>query len=301
MSKYLSLLRYESKTIVRDPMNLYMCLFPIVMLFLASFVFPLIFESADLLQETMLKAAMLLLLVVILAFGSFFLAAMATFLLLEQKDEHTLHTIAVTPVGAGGYLRFKMAYIYVMSVLGNTVILLGTKLLAGHRYTIWAHRSSIRLTFCTLSLLLSQRPVHCGVGAAAGGPRQKQSRGFRLYQRNRHAGFGPCLDGAGVISGRAPIRSRYLSQFLGDQGYADSAYARRAGSQSQLSRLSANRCDLQCRLVGGSLQHDPKEGAVLAGAWPLHFFAYLEGNRKVLWNNKRLACEDCLTMPSAST
>ena len=27
---------------------------------------------------------------------------------------------------------------------------------------------------------------------------------------------------------RAPIRSRYLSQFLGDQGYADSAYARRA-------------------------------------------------------------------------
>ncbi|HHT42241.1 MAG TPA: hypothetical protein GX014_02405 [Firmicutes bacterium] len=136
MSKYLSLLRYESKTIVRDPMNLYMCLFPIVMLFLASFVFPLIFESADLLQETMLKAAMLLLLVVILAFGSFFLAAMATFLLLEQKDEHTLHTIAVTPVGAGGYLRFKMAYIYVMSVLGNTVILLGTKLLAGHRYTI---------------------------------------------------------------------------------------------------------------------------------------------------------------------
>ena len=150
MSKYLSLLRYESKTIVRDPMNLYMCLFPIVMLFLASFVFPLIFESADLLQETMLKAAMLLLLVVILAFGSFFLAAMATFLLLEQKDEHTLHTIAVTPVGAGGYLRFKMAYIYVMSVQGTRYRTGFSSLLATDT-PFWAHRSSIRLTFCTLS------------------------------------------------------------------------------------------------------------------------------------------------------
>ena len=47
MSKYLSLLKYEGKTIVRIPMNLYMCLFPIIVLFLSSFVFPMIFESID--------------------------------------------------------------------------------------------------------------------------------------------------------------------------------------------------------------------------------------------------------------
>ena len=94
------------------------------------------FESFDPMQEAMLKAVMLLLLVVILAFGSYFLAAMATFLLLEQKDEHTLNTIAVTPIGASGYLKFKMAYVYLMSVAGNIVILLGTKLIAGDKYTV---------------------------------------------------------------------------------------------------------------------------------------------------------------------
>ena len=49
---------------------------------------------------------------------------------------HTLSTIAVTPVGAGGYIRFKMAYIYLMSVLSNIVVLLGTKVLAGEHYSI---------------------------------------------------------------------------------------------------------------------------------------------------------------------
>ncbi|HHT73446.1 MAG TPA: hypothetical protein GX008_07015 [Firmicutes bacterium] len=136
MSKYLSLLRYEGKTIARDPVNLYMCLFPLIMLFLSAYVFPMTFTSVDMLRGTMLKLAMLLLLVAILAFGSFFLAALATFLLLEQKDEHTLHTIAVTPVGAAGYLKFKMTYIYVMSVVGNIVVLLGTKLLAGDKYVV---------------------------------------------------------------------------------------------------------------------------------------------------------------------
>jgi fluoroquinolone transport system permease protein len=122
---------------VRDPVNIYMCLFPILVLALSSFVFPMILEAIDPMQKTVLKITMLLLLVVILALGSFFLAAMATFLLLEHKDEHTLNTIAVTPVGTSGYLKFKMAYIYFMSVVGIIVILLGTKLIAGEKYTVW--------------------------------------------------------------------------------------------------------------------------------------------------------------------
>lgn len=113
-----------------------MCLFSIIVLILSSFVFPMIFESFDPTQGTALKITMLLLLVVILALGTFFLAAMATFLLLEHKDEHTLNTIAVTPIGASGYIRFKMAYIYLMSVVGIIVILLGTKLIAGDKYVV---------------------------------------------------------------------------------------------------------------------------------------------------------------------
>jgi len=136
MNKYLALLRYETKTIVRTPINLFMCLFPVVILLLAAFVFPLIFRSMNPADEAALRIAMLLMLVIILAIGSYFLAAMATFLLLEHKDENSLKTIAVTPLGASGYLRFKMAYVYVMAFLGMLLILIGTKYIAGHHYAI---------------------------------------------------------------------------------------------------------------------------------------------------------------------
>ncbi|MGI6561970.1 MAG: hypothetical protein ACOX3Q_05335 [Clostridia bacterium] len=136
MKKYLSLLKYELKTVLRDPVNLFMCLFPVIVLILSCYVFPLIMESVDPTKGMTLQITMLLLLVIILAFGSFFLAALATFLLLEQKDENTLHTIAVTPLGTSGYLKFKMTYIYIVSVIGIIAILLGTKLIAGDKYAI---------------------------------------------------------------------------------------------------------------------------------------------------------------------
>ena len=133
MNKYISLLKYEAKTIIRDPINLYMCLFPIIIHLLSSFVFPIILESIDPMQSPVLRLTMLLLLIIILAFGSFFLAAMAAFLLLDQKDEHTLHTIAVTPVGTS-YLKFKMAiYNVCFGYYSNSC---GNKLIAGDKYMI---------------------------------------------------------------------------------------------------------------------------------------------------------------------
>ena len=58
-----------SLTIAREPINPYLCLFPVILLILSSFVFPLIFTAIDPLQETMLKVMMLLLLVILLSFG----------------------------------------------------------------------------------------------------------------------------------------------------------------------------------------------------------------------------------------
>ena len=147
MSKYLSLLRYEARTIVREPVNLYMCLFPALVLLLSTVVFPMILQSLDPIRGAMLKAITLVMVVMILAFGSFFLAALATFLLLEQKDENTLHTIAVTPVGASGYLRFKMTYVYLMSVVGNIVILFGHQTDCWRQSTrYWVYRFLMELT-----------------------------------------------------------------------------------------------------------------------------------------------------------
>lgn len=136
MNKYLSLFKYEAKTIARDPINLYMCAYPLIILVLSCYVFPLIFDSMDPVQGTLLKVTMLLLIIIILAFGPFALAALATFLLLEHKDEHTLNSIAVTPIGTGGYLGFKMVYIYTMAVVGDILVLLGTMFIAGDKYSV---------------------------------------------------------------------------------------------------------------------------------------------------------------------
>lgn len=47
-----------------------------------------------------------------------------------------MSTIAVTPAGTSGYIRFKLAYIYLMAVVGNIIVIAGTKLLAGAKYSV---------------------------------------------------------------------------------------------------------------------------------------------------------------------
>lgn len=136
MNKYLALLKYEMKMILRDPMNIFMCCFPLIVLALAAFVFPSIFDSMAADQQG-LAVVMLLLMIVILTFGGYFIAAMGTFLMLDHKDECTLNTIAVTPVGAAGYIRFKMSYIYLISLISMLVVLFGVKYIAGDKYTVF--------------------------------------------------------------------------------------------------------------------------------------------------------------------
>ena len=136
MRKYLFLLKYESRTILRDPINLFMTVFPLLMLGLSSFVFPQALQSMGLLQALTMKTALLIAIVMLLTMGSFFVGGMATFLLLDHKDEHTLHTIAATPIGLSGYLKFKLTYIYLLTVLSCLIVLLGTKWLAGAAYKI---------------------------------------------------------------------------------------------------------------------------------------------------------------------
>jgi fluoroquinolone transport system permease protein len=136
MRKYLYLLKYELKTILRDPLSLYMCSFPLILLILATVVFPFIFKSMDIANEAALRVTMLIVLLVVLTLGSFFLSFLTALLLVENKDENTLATIAVTPVGTSGYIRFKLVYIYIMSIISTMLVLFGTKYIAGGEYAI---------------------------------------------------------------------------------------------------------------------------------------------------------------------
>lgn len=136
MKKYFSLFRYEMKNIVRDPMNLYMCCFPFILLILSTVIFPLVFKSIGEQKQATLQVTMLVFLIIMLTLGTFFLSTLTALLLVENKDEHTFNTIAVTPVGVTGYLRFKMVYLYIMSVISSFIVLYGTKLIAADQYKV---------------------------------------------------------------------------------------------------------------------------------------------------------------------
>ena len=196
MGKYFGLLKYEANTIIRVPVNVYMFLFPVLMLLMSSFWFPVLFESIDPAQEARLKMSMLLVLVVILVFGTFFLAAMATFLLVEQKDESTLNTIAVTPLGASGYLKFKMTYLYLASVVGNIVVLQGTKLLARDKYTIMGIRvlDNIGISHIVSFAVVGLFTPALGLMQAAFARTRLR---LRLCERDRDIGADPCPHGTG--------------------------------------------------------------------------------------------------------
>ncbi len=87
-------------------------------------------------NEAALRVTMLIVLLIVLTLGSFFISFLTALLLVENKDEHTLNTIAVTPVGASGYIKFKLVYIYIMSILSTMLVLFGTKYIAGDEYAI---------------------------------------------------------------------------------------------------------------------------------------------------------------------
>jgi fluoroquinolone transport system permease protein len=136
MKKYLSLLKYEWRTIIRDPMQIFLMAFPFILVLMGVYLFPMILGTVDGAQDDAMRVVTLILLLMLMAIGTFMVGSMGSFLLLEHKDEKTMNTIAVTPIGSSGYLTFKTVYLYVLAVVSIIIVLLGTKLLAAEKYLI---------------------------------------------------------------------------------------------------------------------------------------------------------------------
>ena len=135
MKKYYNLLRYELKTIVKDPMGIFMLIYPFMMLGIIGFLLPAILERTN----TGGAGAMYALLAgfaFALSAGGFIMGALLGFSLLENKDEKTMLSIAVTPITVSGYALFKIAYAYVMAIVCNLIMAAGLKLFASDAYVV---------------------------------------------------------------------------------------------------------------------------------------------------------------------
>jgi fluoroquinolone transport system permease protein len=78
---------------------------------------------------------MIIAFVMLLAIGGFAMGILLGFSLLENKDEQTILSIAVTPIKVSGYILFKTIYAYAFSIVGNLIMLLGIKFFAYEAYS----------------------------------------------------------------------------------------------------------------------------------------------------------------------
>lgn len=137
MKKYLSLLKYEWKTVIRDPMQIVLMIFPFLLVLLSIYLFPSILDGMGDVTGDAYRVVTLVLLIILLAIDTFMVGALGAFLLLEHKDEKTMNTIGVTPIGTSGYLMFKTVYLYVLAVASMAIVLFGTKWLAADQYMLF--------------------------------------------------------------------------------------------------------------------------------------------------------------------
>ncbi|MGE0003872.1 MAG: hypothetical protein AB7S88_05385, partial [Candidatus Izemoplasmatales bacterium] len=145
MKKYLSLLRYEFKTILKDSMSIIMITYPLLMLFILGFLVPAILEKTTDPSSNATMLTLIIAFVMMVSMGGFVTGAILGFSLLENKDENTLINIAVSPVKVSGYATFKVAYTTVLAIIANLVMVGGIKLLASDQYIIVVGTSTIHL------------------------------------------------------------------------------------------------------------------------------------------------------------
>lgn len=136
MKAWFALLGYELKTLLRDPMNLFMFIYPIFMLFFMGWAIPSILQRTGLTTSSGEYALSLtIIFVVILAVGGMISGILLGFSLLENKDEKTIQAIAVSPMTVQGYAWFKSLYTYLIGFLGTLIMVGGIILFFSDAYS----------------------------------------------------------------------------------------------------------------------------------------------------------------------
>ncbi|NCA97267.1 MAG: hypothetical protein EOM77_03695 [Bacteroidia bacterium] len=136
MKKYLHLLKYEMRTIIRDPLNLFLLGYPLFMFALVGWLLPTALLRGGVNQTGPAYAiTMVITFVIVISIGGFVGGSLLGFSLLENKDEKTIDSIAVAPISLLGYVIFKAIYSYVFSVIGNLILIIGIKVFASDAYS----------------------------------------------------------------------------------------------------------------------------------------------------------------------
>ncbi len=143
MSKYISLLRYELKNSIKDRMNLFLMAYPFFMLFTTGFIIPEILKGN--VNPLVSSYTNIILLLMNITVGSMMGGFLLGFSFIENKDEKTFNSIAVTPASIKGYVVFKSIYCTALSFVGNLIILFGLMLIARDKLTVFEQTTAVSI------------------------------------------------------------------------------------------------------------------------------------------------------------
>lgn len=136
MKLYFNVLKYELKTILKDPMSIFLLLYPFIMLFFTGYLIPAILKQVTTPESQASAYTLLISFIVLLSAGGFVTGGLLGFSFLDNRDENTFLAIAVSPMSIKGYTIFKTTYTFVIAFLGNLLMVGGLVLFAQDAYTI---------------------------------------------------------------------------------------------------------------------------------------------------------------------
>lgn len=145
------------------------------------------------------KIVMMVALILAFVAGSYISGVLLGFSLIENRDENTILSLAVTPASLSGYTVFKIVYGFAISVLSNLILLGGLKLIAGNQYVIGSGEGALRLWTIFpgegFDFLPGKQPLRPRGGFLSRNPRQKQDRRIRISKGRGNCHF-PSRSGA---------------------------------------------------------------------------------------------------------
>ncbi len=118
------LMRFELKNILRDRMTLMLLFYPLVMGFIGRWLLN---------SDTFDKMGSEILIIGLTLISGLLFGALAGFSILDDRDDNVFLSIQISPLNIHMYVIFKVAFVYIMSIIAGIFIIL----MAGGLSMLW--------------------------------------------------------------------------------------------------------------------------------------------------------------------
>jgi fluoroquinolone transport system permease protein len=126
MNRNLYLIKGDWKIIGRDPM-LFLCMVaPLILLFFAMILFPILSDVSEKYFNFSLQTYFPIGRLFVFPLGSMLFGMAYGFILLDERDGGLISYLAITPVGKSGYLQIRMLMPVMLSIILNILYLIVT-------------------------------------------------------------------------------------------------------------------------------------------------------------------------------